>query len=156
MAARCGKEFEWTEEKCNQLRELWATDMTAADIGVRMRISKSSVTSKAHRLLLPPRESPIVRSGVSHRAIRVKGPTLPGVDAAADHSATKPHIGCSLPSPRTCQWIDGHRPFTPDKFCGQPIMRGAYCDDHHRRCYIGATQPTNSTFNLPARGLPIP
>ena len=150
MAARCSKETEWTDAKCDQLRELWASDMTAADIGVKLRVSKNAVAGKAHRLGLPSRPSSIIHTGISHRAVRVRGPTLPGV-AVGIASQVAP-----MPSPRTCQWIEGHRPFTPDMFCGRPVIHGSYCAYHHRRCYIGATKPTNSTFNIPDRALPIP
>ena len=50
---------DWAGEKIANLRELWATDLSTAEIGKRMGISKSAVVGKAHRLNLPARPSPI-------------------------------------------------------------------------------------------------
>jgi GcrA cell cycle regulator len=57
--------MEWSDGLIAKLRALWATDLSTAQIGLRMDISKNAVVGKAHRLDLPPRPSPIRRDGVS-------------------------------------------------------------------------------------------
>ena len=52
----------WTPDRCDQLRELWATGMSASAIAKEMQgITRNSVISKAHRMGLPRRGSPIKR-----------------------------------------------------------------------------------------------
>ena len=55
----------WNAETIACLRVLWAEGHSTAEIGRRMGITKNSVVSKAHRLNLPPRPSPIRRGGAS-------------------------------------------------------------------------------------------
>jgi hypothetical protein len=49
--------FCWSEVKIAVLRELWGTDMRAADIGRQLGTSKGAVIGKANRLGLPRRDS---------------------------------------------------------------------------------------------------
>ena len=53
----------WTQAAILQLERLWASGMRTAEIGALMGITKSAVVGKAHRLLLPGRQSPIKRDG---------------------------------------------------------------------------------------------
>jgi GcrA cell cycle regulator len=75
-------ETDWTTELVARLRVLWAEGYTIAEIGRRMSVSKNAVVGKAHRLVLPPRPSPI-RAGSTDRKPRtraqprVSGPSLP-------------------------------------------------------------------------------
>jgi hypothetical protein len=50
---------KWPLEKIDLLRSLWARGDSGSEIGRIMGISKNAVVGKAHRLLLPPRPSPI-------------------------------------------------------------------------------------------------
>lgn len=54
----------WTTERENALRELWATGMSAAKIARRMGdgLTRNSIIGKAHRLELEPRRSPVDKS----------------------------------------------------------------------------------------------
>lgn len=47
----------WTPDEDQQLRELWATDATAAQIGARMGKNKNIVLGRVHRLKLPLRKA---------------------------------------------------------------------------------------------------
>lgn len=61
---------EWqTERNLQRLREWWP-DLTisTAEIGHRLLVSKSTIIGKAHRLGLPPRPSPIKRTGAPAHA----------------------------------------------------------------------------------------
>ena len=51
--------MEWTEETVARLRGLWSEGLPTAEIGRRLGITKNAVIGKAHRLVLPPRPSPI-------------------------------------------------------------------------------------------------
>ena len=51
--------MDWTEEAIFRLRGLWQEGLSTAEIGRRMSITKNAVVGKAHRLILPPRPSPI-------------------------------------------------------------------------------------------------
>ncbi len=51
--------MEWTEETVACLRGLWSEGLPTAEIGRRLGITKNAVIGKAHRLVLPPRPSPI-------------------------------------------------------------------------------------------------
>lgn len=52
---------EWNDHAIAELRRLWGEGVPAAQIGDRIGFSKNAVIGKAHRLHLPPRESPIKR-----------------------------------------------------------------------------------------------
>ncbi len=54
---------DWDGAKVARLRALWAEGGSAAKIGAAMGMTKSAVIGKAHRLKLPARPSPIIRSG---------------------------------------------------------------------------------------------
>lgn len=51
----------WTEERVDQLTQLWIEGLSASEIGRRLQVSKNAVIGKAHRLGLPSRPSPIKR-----------------------------------------------------------------------------------------------
>ncbi|WP_428376667.1 GcrA family cell cycle regulator [Lichenicoccus sp.] len=57
--------MEWNEETISRLRSLWQEGHSTAEIGRRMSITKNAVVGKAHRLILPPRPSPIRKGLVS-------------------------------------------------------------------------------------------
>jgi GcrA cell cycle regulator len=75
--------MEWDDEAIQKIRALWAEGHSTAEIGRRMGVSKNAIVGKAHRLVLPPRPSPIRRDSAAPRppkrpAIpRFSGPTLP-------------------------------------------------------------------------------
>jgi GcrA cell cycle regulator len=74
--------MEWDDDAIQKIRTLWAEGHSTAEIGRRMGVSKNAIVGKAHRLVLPPRPSPIRRDGAPRpqkRAPmpRVSGPTLP-------------------------------------------------------------------------------
>lgn len=75
--------MDWTDDAILRLRKMWDDGLSTAEIGRRFGISKNAVVGKAHRLVLPPRPSPIRRDqGVpaaprEELPPRVSGPTLP-------------------------------------------------------------------------------
>ena len=80
--------MEWNEDTIARIRALWDEGLSTAEIGRRMGITKNAVVGKAHRLNLPARPSPILRTPGEKKprraaARRVTGPTLPLLNAAA-------------------------------------------------------------------------
>lgn len=51
--------MSWTDERIQELKDLWQQGHSASEIGKRMEVSKNAVVGKAHRLNLPSRPSPI-------------------------------------------------------------------------------------------------
>ena len=55
------RQFDWSPEAIAQLTQLWNEGLSTAQIGLRIGVTKNSVVSKAHRVGLPERPSPIMR-----------------------------------------------------------------------------------------------
>jgi hypothetical protein len=66
------KASQWTPERDAELREYWAGDLSASQIGVKMGLNKNQIIGRAHRLKLPLRGVPvnISRGMVSRPAAR--------------------------------------------------------------------------------------
>jgi hypothetical protein len=64
----------WTPERDAELREHWAGDLSASQIGAKMAMNKNQIIGRAHRLKLPLRGVPvnISRGMVPQPAVRVK------------------------------------------------------------------------------------
>ncbi|MSP66835.1 MAG: global cell cycle regulator GcrA-like protein [Alphaproteobacteria bacterium] len=105
--------MNWTRDGIRLLERLWKEGLTTAEIGRRLGMSKNAIVGKAHRLVLPPRPSPIRR---------------------------KPEVVIDrLPGP-ACQWPHGD-PGDPEfRFCGKRAVSGKpYCGEHYLRAYVGVT-----------------
>src|SRR3984957_8133489 len=89
-------EFEWTDDRIRELRQLWSEGHSTAEIGRRMGISKNAVVGKAHRLDLPARPSPI-RTGGSPRAPRA--PRRQPVPTLADTMPLSSLRDAEIPAP---------------------------------------------------------
>jgi hypothetical protein len=64
----------WTPERDAELREYWAGNLSASQIGAKMAMNKNQIIGRAHRLKLPLRGVPvnISRGMVPQPAVRVK------------------------------------------------------------------------------------
>jgi hypothetical protein len=62
----------WTPERDAELREHWAGDLSASQIGAKMAMNKNQIIGRAHRLKLPLRGVPvnISRAVVARPAVR--------------------------------------------------------------------------------------
>ncbi|WP_286206883.1 GcrA family cell cycle regulator [Formicincola oecophyllae] len=74
--------MDWTEDMIAKLRNLWVQNLSTADIGRQLGVTKNAVVGKVHRLGLPPRPSPIKgpapsRSSVAAKAAAVSKPSAP-------------------------------------------------------------------------------
>ncbi len=147
--------MEWNDDTIARIRTLWAEGHSTAEIGRRMGVTKNAIVGKAHRLILPPRPSPIRRNpgeGHSPRPVaakRASGPTLPSLEAAAPASRPLP-TARPMPVLRTvpaqprpagrvsaCCWPLGE-PGTPTfRFCGDSAMQAKpYCAEHAALAYV--------------------
>ena len=154
----------WTDADLAQLRALWVQDprLSTAEIGRRMRRTKSGVIGKARRLNLPGRPSPINHgAGKTQRPkhLREGATTLPPLRAvkplrAVVVRAVQPRPQVVTPpvpaepviifKPRAAGaclfplWPDHARP--THRYCGKPCEPDKhYCSEHQARCYTRST-----------------
>ena len=150
--------MDWNEEAIARLREMWAEGLSTAEIGRRLGVTKNAIVGKAHRLVLPPRPSPIRRNTdaghVPRRSEtrRAGGATLVDLDIGADAARPTPRPAAprgpamlrTVPAPlrpavrvSTCCWPLGD-PGTPSfRFCSDPAMTNKpYCEQHAALAYV--------------------
>ena len=158
----------WTDERINQLTELWGAGQSASQIGKALGMSKNAVIGKAHRLKLPPRPSPIRKERSAARpkprsVPRLRTTVSPVRDPAPNPRVTLEHAAEAVrsvlesvprPAPRPvrrsnggpgCLWPIGD-PGDPDfHFCGDASVPGKpYCDRHCAKAYIVKTRQSPS------------
>jgi GcrA cell cycle regulator len=164
-------ETGWTDdpEKIQRLRELWArTELSTAEIGRRLGVSKNAVVGKARRLDLPGRPSPIRRDGepqpiVPRQPRPVRGPTLPPLsELKSDYAQLPPFVAQSvadhppppqqsppampkatlpLPHAKACCWPIGEPGRKGFRFCEDAALEGKpYCSDHCWAAYPAMRQ----------------
>ena len=158
--------MDWNEETISRLRAMWAEGLTTAEIGRRLGVTKNAVVGKSHRLMLPPRPSPIRRAPAGPAPLRAPlrapllaprqatGPTLPPLPHAARIiAAPRPALQPVPATPRlpvlrgvpafsgtrltACCWPIGE-PGTPSfRFCDDGAMAGKpYCTSHAALAYV--------------------
>jgi GcrA cell cycle regulator len=104
--------MSWTDERIEQLRDLWNDGASASDIAeVLGDVTRNAVIGKAHRLGLTSRPSPIKR---------------------------RPNRGATILSltERMCKWPVGDPKHADFHFCGKPSSQGMpYCAEHSALAY---------------------
>jgi GcrA cell cycle regulator len=126
---------EWGDAAVAHLRQRWTDGAGTALIGAELRVSKSAVVGKAHRLGLEPRPSPI-------RAAGQKRPPARPRPVKAEQTPPEPRpVPPPLPpprepvAPRGCLYPRGNRPHWD--WCGGEVAgHGPYCAAHTRLCWI--------------------
>lgn len=150
-------DFEWTVERTDRLRVLWAEGLTAKDIAAAIGwISRSAVLGKAHRLHLKARREG--ENGGRPKTGRKPRPSRAGqrhprriLHPVVLHSHApepKPDLGGSHPdawdalpsavsisllelTDETCRWPLGARYESATGFCGCAVQFGStYCAAH--------------------------
>lgn len=143
--------MSWTDERIDQLKQLWEKGLTASQIAEKLAggISRNAVIGKAHRLGLKARPSP-VKSG---EAAAVETPTaevrpapvaavaVPVAEVARPKPA--PRAAVAVPtassgkttlldlSDKICKWPIGHPGDADFHFCGKPAQPTfPYCSEH--------------------------
>lgn len=85
----------WTCDKINALTALWPSDLSAAQIGATIGVSKHAVCGKAFRLGLPPKDPETVASAARpspSKAAFVRVPSEEDDDEHPDRSACNRHL----------------------------------------------------------------
>jgi GcrA cell cycle regulator len=111
------RESPWTPELDARLIALWASGATTRAIGDQLGVTHNSVISRARRIKLQPRQSPIIRTGPAPQAKpRVRPPAVNSA-AAVEHARAvgvqvwrKPHALPVVANPITLE------PIFPDDF----------------------------------------
>jgi GcrA cell cycle regulator len=106
-------QHQWTVERVAELTRLWASGLSASEIGRRLGITKNAVIGKARRIDLAMRRAP---AQVPRKA----------------RILTLERLNSNM-----CSWPDGD-PGEPDfRFCGKPTVDGKpYCANHCSLAYL--------------------
>lgn len=126
--SRWDADSPWTDEKKHRLRGLWADPaMSCAAIGRELGFSKNAVVGKAHRLGLPPRESPIQGHTTAPKP-------APLTAKRREHAAREAlDLKCCWPIGEVGQ--PGR--FFCDRVIEAGLTRTPYCREHTRVAYLG-------------------
>lgn len=162
----------WTDERIDLMKSLWAQGLSASIIAQRLGggVSRSAVCGKLFRLnvrsrpltthekLGPPKvkHNDKNRGGGLGRNIRNrtgKAFAEKRKPAPIEAPPTEP-ISLDIPllalQSNHCRWPHGNGPFL---FCGQPTGGGLpYCRHHSLRAYQPGSRGTNSVLTLTAAG----
>jgi len=125
----------WTPAEDSDLARMWLDGRKVRDIAKTMGRSKNSCISRAHRIGLPGRPSPIMRRPGGAAGVKVSRQRTVRMVAAAPAVVPEPVTVFLPPRASTCQWIEGDP--ADQRFCDAPtIARSVYCGIHHARCYV--------------------
>ncbi len=148
----------WTDERVEQLKQLWGGGMTAAQIAERIGgTSRNAVIGKAHRLGLSVSKAPKPRTAAPSLAKPAPGEVNAEVNAAVNTAAPPPRRTAAPQSPaqapppakrqpvvnaadlpwhRRCQWPIGHPGERDFHFCGAAAADSKpYCIEHCTMAY---------------------
>lgn len=155
---------QWPADKEDRLRVLWAEKATARAIGLELKVSRSAVIGKAHRMELPahanpprgraagapskPRQRPAgapsnpVGMLDAFRAKANQRPPQPVLEAIDMVPETSPDARSLMElTDNTCRWPLGPEPAT-QTFCGsEPFPGLPYCSRHACLAYKPHSRP---------------
>lgn len=133
----------WTRERVDTLTRLWRDGLSASQIAVALGgVTRNAVIGKVHRLGLGGRTkaarpgtcraAPLRRTGGGGRRPAPVRPSPRRVAAAPESPglATVLTVGA-----HACRWPIGDPLAAGFTLCGQPRVRGAYCDEHAAQAY---------------------
>lgn len=147
------RDDEWPDERVARLRGLWAEvpQLSTAEIGRRLGITKNAVVAKAHRINLPGRPSPIRPAGEGAAPPpprRQRGATLAPLPSVTT-SAAAPQVVVPPEAPpppprrhpatpgRSCCWPIGEPGSPTFRFCDGAQEPGRpYCAEHCALAYV--------------------
>ena len=130
--------LEWNSEQIEQLKAFWLSGLTAQQIGDYFHVSRSAITGKVHRLLLPIRSKAITeRSPKPHKPRTPRGEVMPQKEPEAAPEPSHAPVRLVDAEPRHCRWLlDGETWETGLHICGRDKWHGhAYCEFHARKAF---------------------
>ncbi len=145
----------WTDERVEQLRQMWLDGLSASQIAARLGgVTRNAVIGKVHRLGLSGRGAPtrVTRRRPSvPRAPRAQTASTPrreqGAKETAVAAAPEPeelevisdpamHANLLELNEQTCKWPNGDPGEESFHFCGQRSAPGLpYCAAHAKKAY---------------------
>jgi len=136
--------MKWTEDKEDQLADLWKSGETAMSIGRKMEISRNAVMGKVHRMKLPKRDDMTrtyntakidKETGLKEHEARKAGKAKRGKPAPGDVTKSFAKDGPKSMfdlKAKECKWpvnqSNNHRDYL---FCSAPSVENKpYCNNH--------------------------
>ena len=149
----------WTEERVEQLKELWSEGLSASQIANKMGgVTRNAVIGKVHRLGLAGRATP-----AAPKPKVVKAPPTEPVNRGSSLSLESLYLGDDRPTVSTigsnqCKWPIGDPAAEDFHFCGQPTASGKpYCAYHSQLAFQPSTprreirQPRQTVLAAPKK-----
>lgn len=134
--------FDWTDERCDELRRLQGMNFSASQIGQRLGgITKNAVIGKLGRLGIQgkrgPKPAPKPATVAKQRKARFQTPPTapqPPVEPVILPEPTGLQITFMQLEPHHCRYPSGEG--RDILFCGTTALEGLpYCSFHSRVCY---------------------
>lgn len=134
----------WPEDRVETLKRLWRDGLSASVIGRRLGVSRNAVLGKIHRLGLSNRGMVRTARPVVPKVPRPRRPPAPPRVAALPSwppPAAIENIGRGLVArleaipAHGCHFPMGDPKSEDFAFCGRPVRRDPYCDEHRRVAY---------------------
>lgn len=148
--------FDWTDERCDELRRLQGMNFSASQIGQRLGgITKNAVIGKLGRLGIQgkrgPKPAPKPATVAKQRKARFQMPPTapqPPVEHVMERCAAGLEITFMQLQPHHCRYPSGEG--RDILFCGRTALDGfAYCPAHCRICYQAPQARRRPDYNPP-------
>lgn len=147
----------WTDDRVEQLKQLWSEGLSASQIASKMGgVTRNAVIGKVHRLGLAGRATPAAPKTSVVKTVAPAEPSFksstynledlcPGVDRP-----TVTSIGGSQ-----CKWPIGDPTADDFHFCGQPASQSKpYCAYHSQLAFQPSNAPRREARRVVAPALP--
>ena len=143
--------MSWTPARVNVLKLLIKQDLSNEQIALRMGVTKGTISGKRNRMGL-------TESGKKYLSPSHIGPRQTKQEQRKK-SLDKPPIETPKPPPassqqtqklsnRGCQFPLWGFYDTGGEFCGKPIAKRSYCEEHFKLCYVPIQRSRSSITNF--------